>query len=602
MKRISTFLLGAFLVSLQSLHAQCIVIPNCPTSAVPYCDGSPNSGNFWHGQTWYDPLHTTNDLAEGAVDLSISAFDSCLGGNLTISYQILLDLDGNDLLETVVDSKNPPPSGFVYFNNINNPNFSGGEKRQFDQRNVPNSLKYRFGMQLLKNNGVYTARVQWLSYASVGLNQFPQLPYGNHKIKWFIEDSEGNLKVCSYSFSIRDCKSPVVYCLNGLSANLMPTKLIQLWATDFLQYATDDITPPSQLKYAVRKLGAGTGFPVDGNGNPIQSVIFDCGEIGSQTVELWALDEAGNAGYCTTKVIINDNFNFCSGLYPISLCTQTYCSHHNMSDVAIEAHGHSNAVPSFTFTTFADEQGCISNFGFPIPLSSNTVFSAFKDDNPLNGVVAYDLQRIQNHINGTQPFTEPWQWVAADANRNNVVDAFDLEELNKLILGIYIDLPNNNSWRFVRDDYVFPAGNPLSAPIPDTFSLSEVSLSPGSTPRYLLGIKIGDLDCGASFAASPEDRRAVNGVSKNLSTVLPAQPNPSSGAVVITVIAELTSKIELDVFDLNGKLVFHTGQSIDGGVQYLNIPAESFPATGLYPYRVRVSGQVFNGKIVRVGE
>ncbi|MEI6408605.1 MAG: T9SS type A sorting domain-containing protein [Bacteroidota bacterium] len=600
MKRFSTFLFGAFLVSLQSLHAQCVVIPNCPTSAVSYCDGSPNSGNFWHGPTWYDPIHATNDLAEGAVDLSISAFDTCFSGNLTISYQLLLDLDGNDLLETVVDSKNPPPSGFVYFNNLNNPNFSGGEKRQFDQRNLPNSLKYRFGMQLLKNNGVYTAKVQWLSNAAVGLNQLPQLPYGNHKIKWFIENEYGYSEVCTYSFSIRDCKKPVVHCLNGISANLMPTKFIQLWATDFLQYATDNITPPSLLKYSIRKAGTGTGFPVDANGSPIESLVFVCSDIGVQEVELWAMDEAGNAGYCTTYVIINDNGNYCTGTNKISLCTQTYCSHHGMSDVAIEAHGHSNAIPTFTFTTLADAQGCISNFGFPIPLASNTTFSAFKDDNPLNGVSIYDLQIIQNHINGTQPFTKPWQWVAADANRDNMVDAFDLEAFNKLILGIYSELPNNASWRFVRDDYVFPAGNPLSAPIPDTFSLSEVLLPPGSTPRYLLGIKIGDLDCGAFFAASPEDRGAVNGVSKNLSTVLPALPNPSSGAVVITVIAEQASHVELDVIDLNGKLVFHNGQSIDGGVQYLNIPAEAFPGTGLYPYRVRIGEQVFSGKIVRV--
>jgi hypothetical protein len=65
------------------------------------------------------------------------------------------------------------------------------------------------------------------------------------------------------------------------------------------------------LKLGIRKCGQGTGFPVDANGNPITNVNFTCDELGTQCVELWAIDLAGNADYCETYVIVQDNAGNC---------------------------------------------------------------------------------------------------------------------------------------------------------------------------------------------------------------------------------------------------------------------------------------------------
>ncbi|MFN8302732.1 MAG: hypothetical protein U0U46_09580 [Saprospiraceae bacterium] len=46
-------------------------------------------------------------------------------------------------------------------------------------------------------------------------------------------------------------------------------------------------------------------------------MTFTCDEVGTQPVELWAQDAAGNAAYCETYVIIQDPFNNCGG-NPIS--------------------------------------------------------------------------------------------------------------------------------------------------------------------------------------------------------------------------------------------------------------------------------------------
>lgn len=123
-----------------------------------------------------------------------------------------------------------------------------------------------------------------------------------------------------------DVTPPEVVCLNGLSVNIMPTGMIQLWATDFLQYTSDDVTPWDQIQLSLRKAGSGSGFPLDANGLPVQNLVYNCGEMGSREVELWARDLAGNVAYCTTILLVQDNATNCDGIAPQGvLCSVTAC-------------------------------------------------------------------------------------------------------------------------------------------------------------------------------------------------------------------------------------------------------------------------------------
>ncbi len=229
-------------------------------------------------------------------------------------------------METVINSNNTPAPGTVNFNNAGNANYSGGVPQVFDGRPVQPNEIYRWANHQSVSGTTRTASVQWKTFAQMPTpnNQLglagipPQLPYGTHKIKWTITDGCGNETYCEYTFVVKDCKAPTVVCLNGLSVNIMPTQMVQLWATDFLQYAEDNCTPPTpytsgpnQLKFAIRKAGTGNGFPVDASGNPITSITFTCAELGKQDVELWAQDLAGNADFCQTFVDVQDNNNNC---------------------------------------------------------------------------------------------------------------------------------------------------------------------------------------------------------------------------------------------------------------------------------------------------
>ena len=66
-----------------------------------------------------------------------------------------------------------------------------------------------------------------------------------------------------------------------------------------------------------------------------------------------------------------------------------------------------------------------------------------------------DLVDIQRHLLGLDPLDSPYKMIAADANNSESLTAIDLVEIRKLILGLYLEFPNNASWRFVDKDFVF---------------------------------------------------------------------------------------------------------------------------------------------------
>jgi hypothetical protein len=413
---------------------------------------------------------------------------------VNIEYLLFLDLDGDGVMETVVNSVNTGIAGLgwnnVLYNNLNTPNFGGGTPRQFDERPVPGNQKYGFSIQETVNGTNKTACVRWNTQQQQNTHVVPELPHGTHKIKWFITDGCGNNAEYEYTFTVKDCKAPTVVCINGLSTNIMPTGMITLWASDFLQYTEDNCTPAGQIQIGIRKCGTGTGFPLDANGNPITNVTFDCTELGSQCVELWAIDAAGNADYCETYLIVQDNLGGCQPGNSIvvsgALKTETL---DGVEEAVVNIIG--TAPAPFSLIELTDGQG-LYNFS-SVPMASTFTIAPEKDDNPLNGVTTYDLVLISKHILGQEPLNSPYKMIAADANKSGSITTFDIVELRKLILGIYNELPNNTSWRFVDKSFSFPnANNPFQTQFPET--ITEIAAITNQIGEDFVGVKVGDVN------------------------------------------------------------------------------------------------------------
>jgi uncharacterized delta-60 repeat protein len=139
-------------------------------------------------------------------------------------------------------------------------------------------------------------------------------------------------------------------------------------------------------------------------------------------------------------------------------------------------------------TTLAD-----GLFSFPAS-GSNFELTPSKTTGKTNGITALDVTRVSQHVGGTLPFTDPYDFIAADINKSNTLTTTDVTTLQNALLNNPIALNLfKNSWRFV------PTGTMFSTPYGTGgfWNFAEkrayMGLVTSEANQDFLGIKIGDL-------------------------------------------------------------------------------------------------------------
>ncbi len=134
----------------------------------------------------------------------------------------------------------------------------------------------------------------------------------------------------------------------------------------------------------------------------------------------------------------------------------------NMSNVEIVL-----ITGSETYTTNTDTDG---NYSIEVPDGFTYTLEAHKNIDAGNGVSTFDIVKTSRHLLFIEPFTEPYQDVAADVTNDGNVSSFDIIRMRQVILNINDEFPESESWRF----------SPLSTTIDASMVVD------------LIGIKIGD--------------------------------------------------------------------------------------------------------------
>ena len=403
---------------------------DCPAGPVLFCDFTNN-----------DPAQY-GTRCEGPVDLKMKVTDACSKTDVVVSYRLYLDLDGNGSMET------------------------------FQSSSAPGAWPIETSI----SGDTVSAKVA--PPAGTGL------PYGKHKIEWITNDLCGNEAICKYEFEVRDCMPPTVVCLNGLSINITQTGMITLFDTDFLQYTNDNCTPANQIKIGIRKSGTGTGCPLNEH-----SVTFDCNEIGKQFVEVWAIDAYGNADYCQTYVIVQDNIGACVPPGPVSgsIFTENQLP---LPGAKVVLKSNLAAIPQ-QYSGVTDQQG---NYSFSsAPGTCNYSIDPKLDTLHGMGVNTLDLILTDMHLSGQAPLASPYRIIAADVNRDGQVDDQDLDAIGDLIIGTTNQFPGNTAWRFIPANHAFanPA-SPFAQAIPEKIS-TVCPLASNVQPGFI-AVKTGDVD------------------------------------------------------------------------------------------------------------
>ncbi len=161
-------------------------------------------------------------------------------------------------------------------------------------------------------------------------------------------------------------------------------------------------------------------------------------------------------------------------------------------------------INTYTVTTEPD-----GNFYTSDNTCADAKYQVSKKTEPLAGISTFDLVAMSKHILNVVPFTQPWQFIAADINKNKQVTTYDIVELRKLILGIYADFPANTSWRFYPKNFVFTSQNPAEENLPDTIR-QFISPTVDTTFFEFTGVKIGDVNNDwMPFSATASDRNVL---------------------------------------------------------------------------------------------
>lgn len=130
-----------------------------------------------------------------------------------------------------------------------------------------------------------------------------------------------------------------------------------------------------------------------------------------------------------------------------------------------------------------------------LPIDNNYSLTPSLNETPLNGVSSFDLILIAKHLVGIQSLDSPYKMIAADVNKSGSVTTMDLVELRKLILYVDTEFQNNNSWRFVEANYVFPdLANPFASAFPELVSINGLM---GDEQHDFVGVKVGDVNNSA---------------------------------------------------------------------------------------------------------
>jgi Secretion system C-terminal sorting domain/Cohesin domain len=282
----------------------------------------------------------------------------------------------------------------------------------------------------------------------------------------------GDEASCNFKVEIKDKKKPVFTVVQDLYANLTGDGKIILNAAIFNLNAADNCSETSKLA---------TSF----SQNVTDSIrVFDCDSLGDRSVKIFVTDESGNFLVKTTTLHVWDALGACQNSFVFGKITNE--NGFGIEGVEVNLTGEIN-LP--TVKTVENGQ-----FLFPkIQNNKSIVITPTKDVNPLNGISTFDLSLMMKHILGQKSLDSPYKIIAADVTHNGIVTTADLGQLRRLILGEISDFSQNDSWRFVRKDFVFEVTSPACGQ-PFLENAAFNSIGGNISNLDFVAVKIGDLN------------------------------------------------------------------------------------------------------------
>jgi subtilisin-like proprotein convertase family protein len=316
------------------------------------------------------------------------------------------------------------------------------------------------------------------------------IPVGEHALRVRASDGCGNFDVQIIEFCVTADRTPTPICIQTLTVTLMDDGnnggIAAIWASDFIASPIVDCFGNPVTKYSLYRCSESemNGFvPAVGQ---LGIDDINCADVGDLCVRVYAFDDNGSTpDYCEVVVEVQDNNPWCNGTggnlagliatdnnEAVAGVSVALTSADGMDDVAM-----TGADGSFSF------ENLTLGGDYTVQPAYDAAFSN-------RDVKTSDLVAQIAEILGTEPFDSPYDYIAADVNRDGEHDVRDVVASSRAILGITNGFAAGN-WVFVAADATIDMSNPYAEAFPEVYNVND--LAGNFNNASFVAVMVGDI-------------------------------------------------------------------------------------------------------------
>jgi len=141
---------------------------------------------------------------------------------------------------------------------------------------------------------------------------FPVSPQITYRVQFSANDPCGNGATVYRDYIFTDCQKPTVFCEGGIRVEMGQEGKITAWPADIDVESFDNCTPQNLLRYGLWHASLGDAPATLNEVLTLPANIdFDCGNVGTQIVRMYLVDQDGNYGFCVSTIDVQDNMGVC---------------------------------------------------------------------------------------------------------------------------------------------------------------------------------------------------------------------------------------------------------------------------------------------------
>lgn len=426
-----------------------------------------------------------------------------------------------------------------------------------------------------------------VDYEGTGLSIDGVYPVGIHTAEFSGYNlCGGSSSSCEFTFEVIGDRPPLPICLATVTWSIGSNGSTEIWASDF-DLKSEGGCGLDELTFSFVEPGA-QGFPK-------LAETYDCSDIPTGTsstlpIRVYVVDEDGRYSSCTSILDLQDTQDVCLDTGSKAIVTGGILTEklEPLNQVMVELYDMKNEMMMMNMTN--------SNGSFEfseLEIDNEYLIDPSHNYNHLNGVSTLDLVMLQRHILGLSKLESPYKIIAGDVDNSGGLNVLDLVHLRKLILGVYEEFPENESWVFVPKQHTFVDVN---SPWDYPQEISIYDVKGAYTDLDFVAVKIGDVN--NSVEVEHSKRRNKQSEAFYLSTI---EGEYNKGDLVaFPIIAEN----DMDIYGLQFSLDFNdiklNFEGIDNGQFEIN--QDNFALLNNYNGMMTFSVSSPQGKFVEEGE